>query len=162
MNVAQLFQIQHHLDKKITENHQLEEHDLIPAKILALQVELGELANETKCFKFWSVKPPSDRGTILEEYVDGIHFILSIGLDKGYQDSIELTTKEVELSQMECFARLFESISAFSQNQSIGNYQRIFQMMLDLGQVLGFSWADIEQAYLVKNEINHARQAEGY
>ena len=52
--------------------------------MLALLVEIGELANETRSFKFWSVKPASEKKIILEEFVDGIHFILSLGIECGF------------------------------------------------------------------------------
>ncbi len=72
------------------------EHDLQPKKIvkkkkmLALLVEIGELANETRCFKYWSNKPASEREVILEEYVDGLHFILSIGIDLGIDKKLPI------------------------------------------------------------------------
>lgn len=46
--------------------------------ILAAIVELGEMANEIRCFKHWSKKPSSSRSVVLEEYVDVLHFFLSI------------------------------------------------------------------------------------
>src|SRR3954454_6608730 len=84
MDFEKLFQMQKGLDNHIEEKHRLEDEDLFSRKILALFVELGELANETRCFKFWSVKPASARSVILEEFVDGIHFILSLGIECGF------------------------------------------------------------------------------
>src|SRR3954469_23285631 len=81
MQLETLFEMQAGLDRYIEENHQLENEDLFNRKVLALLVEIGELANETRCFKFWSVKPPSDKQVILEEFVDGVHFILSLGIE---------------------------------------------------------------------------------
>ena len=78
MNLQKLFQMQNTLDKRIQAEHHLEGVPLLHKKILSLQVELGELANETRCFKFWSTKKPSSNDVILEEYVDCLHFILSI------------------------------------------------------------------------------------
>src|SRR5699024_1796882 len=54
MNLSKLFSIQEQLDKRIVEEHVLQGQDLLAEKILALQVELGELANEWRWFKFWS------------------------------------------------------------------------------------------------------------
>jgi dimeric dUTPase (all-alpha-NTP-PPase superfamily) len=31
-----------------------------------------------------------------------------------------------------------------------------------LGEMLGFTWDEIEQAYFAKNKINHVRQETGY
>src|SRR5690554_6230630 len=84
MTLHKLFKMQHDLDQYILTEHGLQEEDLVDEKMLALFVEVGELANETRCFKFWSNKSASARAHILEEFVDGVHFILSIGLDLGY------------------------------------------------------------------------------
>ncbi len=76
--------MQQALDSHIEEKHQLQNEDLFTRKTLALLVEIGELANETRCFKFWSVKPASEKQVVLEEFVDGIHFILSLGIECGF------------------------------------------------------------------------------
>jgi len=84
MNVEKLYSMQYALDTHIEEKHGLKE-DLFNRKMLALLVELGELANETRCFKFWSLKAASEKAVILEEFVDGVHFILSLGLESGFR-----------------------------------------------------------------------------
>jgi dimeric dUTPase (all-alpha-NTP-PPase superfamily) len=169
MNIQALFQIQQKLDQKITETHNLQHKYLVPDKILALQVEIGELANETRCFKFWSLKDPSAREFILEEYVDSVHFILSIGLDLGFQlavASVHFGDLEQEIdqsiTQTEAFAQLFNSVSQLSIDQSEANYKAAFKHLVHLGQILGFSWSEIERSYIDKNKVNHARQEEGY
>ena len=88
MNLQKLFAMQDILDQKIRKEHGLERADLFNDKILALYVEVAELANETRCFKYWSHKPSSPREVILEEYVDGFHFLLSLGLECGFADDI--------------------------------------------------------------------------
>ena len=161
MNLQKLFQMQKTLDKRIQTEHHLEGIPLLQKKILSLQVELGELANETRCFKFWSTKKPSSKDIILEEYVDCLHFILSIGLEKNFDD-ITLIPKSTtnELSQQ--FLNLYVSISDFLICSTKDNYLNIFQTFLCLGGALGFSTEDIQNAYLYKNNINHERQDNGY
>ncbi|WP_345840755.1 dUTP diphosphatase [Bacillus sp. P14.5] len=61
MNINELFQMQKALDTYIEKEHGLEEADLFQEKTMALLVEVGELANETRCFKFWSKKPASEK-----------------------------------------------------------------------------------------------------
>src|SRR5699024_12798011 len=85
--------MQQKLDDYISKNHQLDGENLLEERFLALLVETGELANETRCFKFWSKKEASTKEVILEEYVDNIHFLLSLGLHKGYTFS-PLETKQ--------------------------------------------------------------------
>ena len=80
INLETLFQEQFKLDKTIQEKHQVTYQDTLIKRILALLVELGECLNETRSFKFWSYKKPSPNEVILEEYVDALHFYLSLGL----------------------------------------------------------------------------------
>ncbi|WP_178076329.1 dUTP diphosphatase, partial [Pseudomonas sp. 2822-15] len=44
---------------------------------------------------FWSDKGPSTDEVILEEYVDGIHFILSVGIESGFDENTVYKTSEV-------------------------------------------------------------------
>lgn len=162
MNLNKLFSMQEILDDRINKQHNLQNVSLINKKILALIVELGELANETRCFKFWSKKSPSSKEVILEEYVDCLHFILSIGLYNKYLD-IELNSLNYTDSNLtDLFLTLNLSISNFINNQSKENYVNIFNNFLFLGKLLGFTPTDIEAAYISKNEINHERQDQGY
>lgn len=161
MNLQRLFQMQKTLDNRILTEHNLEGIQLLQKKTLSLQVELGELANETRCFKFWSTKKPSSKDIILEEYVDCLHFILSIGLEKNF-DNVTLNTKYNTLDLYKQFLNLYVNISDFITSSSLDNYLAIFQNFLCLGENLGFSNEDIQNAYLHKNNINHERQDNGY
>lgn len=161
MNWDQLFEMQKQLDSYIQSNHQLGSSDLFEKKILALLVEVGELANETRCFKFWSNKAASDTSIILEEYVDGLHFILSLGLEKG------LTYNRTNLqpsgtSSTDMFNKVFEQIIAFKMDPSKEKYIKLFDYYLILGKILSFDEDSIQQAYLDKNKVNHERQNTGY
>ncbi|MDQ0338012.1 dimeric dUTPase (all-alpha-NTP-PPase superfamily) [Caldalkalibacillus uzonensis] len=162
VNLQPLFEIQKELDDKIIAKHGLFHQNLIPKKILALEVELGELANETRCFKFWSIKPPSPRDIILEEYVDALHFVLSIGLEKGFDQLVRIEKRNIAVTEVEAFHQVFDCITRFAQTEDGQAYQALFQSVIDLGQRLGFSWEEIEQAYKKKNEVNHQRQEQGY
>ncbi|HEY8891679.1 MAG TPA: dUTP diphosphatase [Clostridium sp.] len=161
MNLHKLFQMQDALDHRIQSEHQLEGVPLLNKKILALQVELGELANETRCFKFWSTKKPSANDVILEEYVDCLHFILSLGLEKSFDNiTLNIQNNNKELSQQ--FLNLYVNVADFITSSSIDTYLNIFNNFLVLGNSLGFSDEEIENAYLYKNKINHERQDNGY
>lgn len=162
MDYEYLFNKQRELDTYIEDNlESTNRDDLFRKKILALQVEIGELANETRCFKFWSKKGPSEQSVILEEYVDGLHFILSVGLDKGLTyTSSSLTNNGSD--QTDSFLELYRSIGAFYSEPVQETYVALFQSFLQLGQQLGFTEASILRAYQQKNEVNHTRQDEGY
>jgi dimeric dUTPase (all-alpha-NTP-PPase superfamily) len=163
MNVTKLFEMQKGLDQHIEEQHQLTEMDLFDRKVLALLVELGELANETRCFKFWSLKDPSASQVILEEFVDGIHFILSLGLECGYEKKFGFSTyadQESDLTNQ--FITIYKVVGEFQTSRSLEDFQALFQAYLHLAALLGFSNSDIEKAYIKKNEVNYQRQQQGY
>jgi len=161
MILDELFKLQMELDKKIVEQHSLQNRSLVSEKILALQVELGELANETRCFKYWSTKKPSEKNVILEEYVDCIHFLLSIGLEYDFTDTlVESVPTDTRLTDQ--FISIYIDLNDFIICSSKDHYSTLFEDFLSLGSSIGFSEEDIMEHYLIKNNINHERQASGY
>jgi len=156
-----LFEKQVKLDAYISNNHDLSKADLFEQKILALLVELGELANETRCFKFWSMKARNEDSVIIEEYVDNIHFLLSLGLEKNLAFK-EITYEKKIVSETAQFNQIFEYISKFREDTTNENYLNLFKAYLQLANILGFSNEAIMKAYDAKNEVNFARQDQGY
>lgn len=161
MNLHKLFTMQRALDQYIQSNKQVTE-DVFVKKGLALIVELAELANETRCFKFWSEKGPSERRVILEEYVDSIHFILSLGIEKGFQDLEEWPYKNIDGDLTELFIGTNESILLFLADPTKTHYEKVWIMYGAIAKKLGFSSEDVLQAYIEKNEMNYERQKNGY
>ncbi|MFK9091229.1 dUTP diphosphatase [Bacillus salipaludis] len=163
MQLEKLFQMQKALDTHIEEKHQLQNEDLFDRKVLALLVEIGELANETRCFKFWSVKPSSAKEVILEEFVDGVHFILSLGIECGFdQKPVVLEARDSALNATEQFLSVYEWITIFQKSRSLEDYKRIVESYFQLASLLGFKNEEIEQAYFDKNEVNYQRQQNNY
>jgi dimeric dUTPase (all-alpha-NTP-PPase superfamily) len=92
MELKNFYEMQKKLDDYIQSRKlsKPSEKELLTDTLLALQVEVSELANATRCFKHWSKKGPMDRDTILDEYADIMHFFLSVG------NQLEFTPEEVE------------------------------------------------------------------
>lgn len=177
MNLQKLFEQQKILDDRINAEHPPKEgEDRLAKKILALQVELGELANEWRGFKFWSdnqsPKPMSMvvnklQHPMLEEYVDCLHFILSIGLKLGYDNILVGNVREYETIE-EAFNDVFTQVSVvrampndYDTARNV-HYSILIDMFINLGEMLGFQWGEVVQAYMSKNEVNHQRQESGY
>lgn len=161
MDFKKLFISQKDLDTRIIEEHNLFGEVLFSQKALALQVKIGELASETRCFKYWSNKSPSQKEIIINEYVDCLHFILSIGIDKNFDD-IEPSCTKFNYNITEQFLDLFVDINDFVTCSSKDNYITLFEDFLSLGKNLGFTQEEIENAYFKKNEINLEKQNAGY
>jgi len=163
MQLDKLFNLQLGLDQHIEEKHGLVKEDLFNRKVLALVVEMAELANETRCFKFWSVKPSSEKDIILEEFVDGIHFILSLGIECGFHHGgLILADKPAQLGMTEQFLFINEKIIELQKSRNLEDYVSLFESYLQLGTLLGISSTEMEQAYFRKNEVNYQRQQNNY
>ncbi|MFB1080467.1 dUTP diphosphatase [Jeotgalibacillus sp. JSM ZJ347] len=161
MNWNELYQMQSELDLFIEKEHGLAEKDLLQDKLLALSVEAGELANETRCFKFWSLKGPSEKSVILEEYVDGIHFLLSIGLETDLRYSGHNVSK-TDASLTDLFLRFNRNISEFGHVRTKEHYDQMWHTYLSIGEKLNFTAEDTIRAYQEKNEVNVERQKNKY
>lgn len=203
MNLSKLFELQRQLDERIEREHPTKEgEDRLAKKILALQVELGELANCWRGFKYWSHdqeprtwistgicmycagtgnqnwdddtaededcdwcggEGETMKNPLLEEYVDCLRFILSIGLeleitaieiDSGYtHEDPSATFIELYGDAWELFN--FRENDKLSKFIRIGIYERMFNRFIGIGEEhLGFTWEQVEQAYMEKNRIN--------
>lgn len=164
MNITELFEMQRTLDYRIIKEHGLEGKDLLQERILALNVELAELAQETRCFKFWSKnQQPSDR--VLDELVDVLHFLLSIGIEMEREHNFASISDYMfphSKGPLKLFIRIFDKIGDFSTYKNGGNYESITAAFLGLASTLGFTWKQLTEAYMAKNTENHARQDRGY
>lgn len=181
MELTTIFEVQRKLDAKIERKHPVQPgEDRLAKRILALQVELGECANEWRGFKFWSErnKPiirasnPIEHGNpMLEEYVDCLHFVLSIGNSlKIKAEKLEQHIKSKHMSDLtdqfmwtnKKLVDLYEDNRDMNLESSEYYYLCLFNAMLGLGEMLGFTREQISDAYMSKNQINHERQANGY
>ena len=163
MNISELFEMQKKLDQTIEKEKGIKE-DATDYMITALFSEIGEALNEWRWFKIWS-NDRKPRPGLLEELVDCLHFILSIGwrcgLEKYFVIPDQLPEK-LDRSAMHYFIKLCNKLGDFYDLRTKWNYQRITEYYVMLVYALGFTWEQIEQAYMEKNRVNYERQANGY
>ncbi|MRX70864.1 hypothetical protein GJU40_01615 [Bacillus lacus] len=174
MNLKKLFETQQVLRERIAYNGP----DRFSKLVLALLVELGECANEHRSFKFWSTdqEPRTKKARqpyvdledaefynpMLEEYVDALHFVLELGIEKDYTPSTLNIWLVSEENITDSFLSVYEAVLEFELYSSPDNYDVLLFRFFELGLFLGFNWEQIEQAYYSKNQINHQRQDQGY
>ncbi|WP_318614271.1 dUTP diphosphatase [Sporosarcina sp. YIM B06819] len=161
MQLTKLFSMQRQLDSFIQNNRQ-QQTDVFQEKGLALLIELAELANETRCFKFWSTKGPSADAVILEEYVDSIHFLLSLGIEKDLHSLENWPIGEIEGELTQLFLKTTAAIHRFLEELTMDSYEQVWVYYGAIANKLGFTNEDIIQAYIAKNEENYKRQKTGY
>lgn len=163
-NVKHLFELQNELDQSIYVAHQTDEIETLKKRILAFIVEVAELANETRCFKFWSHKKPSSTDIILEEYADGLHFLISVGITLKIDTnmSFDCFSFEHDMVMVDQFLVVFDALATLAKETNEEVYCHVFTEYIRLGMLLGFDGTEIEAGYLKKNKINHERQASNY
>jgi len=74
MNLKQVYENNKKLDNIFFEKYG-DTEEIFRKNCIELLVELGEFINETKVFKYWSIKKPN-KELVLEEYADVITMIL--------------------------------------------------------------------------------------
>ncbi len=161
INLTNCLVKQAELDERIMQMHSQTRESTQRKRVLALLVEIAELANETRSFKYWSLKGASEKDVLIEEYVDSLHFLLSLSLDLGYEQLMLSVTKS-KLSVSELFLAFYKAVIELSENFNDYNLERAFERFGQVGIALGFSSRDIVDAYFFKNEKNHKRQDESY
>jgi len=197
LNLTELFETQAALDEHIMQEHpELKGQNNLDWKLLALQVELGECANEWRGFKKWS-KDQEPRITdvncikcngsgytlmdnehgreyddcdcenpLLEEYVDCLHFILSIGLELQVSfNSVYSPTPFIFGDDItKTFTHLIGDASIINSGfeEAENEFSIYVNHFMYLGKLLGFTWEQVEAAYFQKNAENHRRQECGY
>ena len=161
INLEELYKLQAGLDADIAEKHSVTYESTHSRRLLALIVELGELANETRCFKYWSNKGPSEKAIVMDEYADGLHFLLSLGIPlhaRKYKYEIKGSGEDLTLQ----FHHLYQSATRLLNDYSLEAYEDCFQKYLDLAVDLGSTSEDIIDAYKSKLKVNYHRQETNY
>jgi len=115
LSLGELYVLQNDLDKFIVDKafgeDEMDGNDkgFLNDRLLALFTEVGEFANATRCFKYWSIKPPESKERLLDEYIDIFFFWLSIG------NTMKFNVNEVEQAYLKKYK---ENIA----RQERGNY----------------------------------------
>ena len=99
---------------------------------------------------------------ILEEYVDSIHFLLSLGIEKDLNMLKEWPDPLLEEDLTTVFLKTNQSILEFLEKHSMSTYQRVCSCYGNIADILGFSYEEVLDAYVAKNQKNYDRQKDGY
>lgn len=176
MNLTKLFQMQKELDEPYSHVE-----DRLSKDILWLQTELGELANEWRGFRYR--RPESERqprtsgdligwinqhgercidvrNPLLEEYTDCLSILLSIGNDLIHRgNALEFVSafndqKDIT-GQFNLLFSIFSDLWNYGEIEE--GYGAVLFSFLKLGEMLGFTWEQIESNYIEKAKANKER-----
>jgi len=143
------------LDSEFMSKYINEDKELHKKNCLELIVELGELANESRCFKYWSVKT-ANRELVLEEYADCLLMVLYMF---NYYNIVNIYCVDNKYSDdvLNVFNDLTRMCTKFMDNNDIDEkyLMDVFNYLLHLGKLLGFTKEEIVNACynkIIKNE----------
>lgn len=160
-----MISMQADLDREIMKAHGLKGYEDISLTDLNLAIldEAGELTHELKPLWCWWKKPAKvDRDRVLEEFVDVVHFIMMRALKLEYSDSLlmgfTLAHKNPEPKTYPYAYPLLINSQLDAVRTARGDGYAIFNAV----RQLGFTWAEVYEAYKAKNAVNHERVKEGY
>ena len=122
---------------------------------LELIVEIGELANESKCFKYWTVKKP-DKELVLEEFADTLLMILYM-FNTYNVDSVSTIDVDMSLNVLVEFNILIRMCTNLMNKEDINELylKEIFTRLIHIGKLLGLNDNEIIDACykkIIKNE----------
>ena len=161
IELVDLFEAQKKLDQRIADEHHVSYQTTRDKRIMALIVEIGELANATRCFKYWSNKGSEDKSIVLDEYADGLHFFLSLGIDIQTSKNVyHLTKHQEDLTKQ--FHLVYHYIDLFYKKQDDKSFIKAFQSFFNLLPLLGYRWKELKDAYYKKLQVNYDRQNNNY
>ncbi|MGI2748403.1 dUTP diphosphatase [Bacillus cytotoxicus] len=174
-DITELIEMQKELDKRIAYTGT----DKLDMLFRALVVEISEAWNETRAFKMWSVEFGTPKQGLLEELIDGFHFLMNIVIELDrytlkrrivphfcYQHIMKNNVSNVNL----LFEWYIQDTLAAKKswcyyknlNVAMTRLSRAFGIFFRLCYLYGYKYEDIVRAYKEKNKENFVRQASGY
>ncbi len=159
MNFKKIFVMQKELDKHILESNNITE-DVYRYLLVAFRQEFAEMINEKQFFKFWKKNKGCMRSKLLEEAVDCLHFLLSIGNNMGinYFDITDFNYADL-ITNYDDVMRYATNLSYMKDEKQ---YHLLASAYFKFVKTLDITVEELEEGYYKKNKVNHERQESGY
>lgn len=161
LNIKDIYKETKHLDELFALQYDIRSQEIIKKYKLELLVEFGELANETRCFKFWSTRQTGDKEKVLEEYIDCLFMILyfcnitNVSLDEEFP-----VVEEKDI--ITTFLALYEYGSDLSKNFERETIKKLLVEILYLASLLDFTLDDLVRETKKKSLIIQERLESDY
>lgn len=131
------------LDEEFNSKYQENEPEFYEKNCIELLVEIGEFINETKCFKYWSIKSPN-KEKMLEELADCLNMIFYFyGLLN--LDITDFTNTKIEKNRLKQINHIYNLSTNLFNNLNEQDIKNIFVNLLDFAYSL-----DIQEEELLE------------
>lgn len=161
MNLQKMFQIQLDFESEITKNTTIKEdflgeENILDVMFLALNVKVGELANLTKCYKYFHAKPNIPQHKLIIRYSDVLRYLLSIGNRHQFNmiqtDDLKIQFESQNLIKL--FTDLFDNLTVLKKLirndnyvESLNEYIQVLSLFFYIGKHLGLNEKDINDYF---------------
>lgn len=145
-DVAKLYQVYINREIQVAKNEILNT-TRINQKILSFLHDLSEVALESRCYLFWEKEEPVNHQQLLENYLEGLTMLMSIGYELRI-DSIKNHTEIPENQDLySLFFKIYQSILNVQKQYSSEDYQNTIDDYFTLGFKLGINIDEIIDNY---------------
>ena len=160
MNVVKWNEIYHNnqkLDKIFYDKYQ-SDSKIYEKNVIEFLVELGEFVNETKVFKYWTIKK-ADKNKVLEEYADTITMCLTFM--REFKEELDDSYLHIEtIDILEVINYLYSRITLLMRRENV--IKDIFYNLLYLGNLFEFKEEEVLEAINNKHKIIKNRLESDY
>jgi len=145
-DVAKLYQVYINREIQVAKNEILNT-TRINQKILSFLHDLSEVALESRCYLFWEKEEPVNHQQLLENYLEGLTMLMSIGYELRI-DSIKNHTEIPENQDLySLFFKIYQSILNVQKQYSSEDYQNTIDDYFTLGFKIGLDFDTILANY---------------
>ncbi len=159
MNFNKIIEQQLLLDKAINEEFNFDSNNT-DKMLIALYTEIGEFANEVQSFKYWKKSKKINQDNLLEEYADGLHFLMSFAIKLNVNSIINPLIISSDINKQ--FLEMFKIVTKMSKKLTKSNVQKAVAIYLGLASILEISEEKINEVYTLKNKKNFERLKNNY
>lgn len=143
------------LDEEFNSKYQENEPEFYEKNCIELLVEIGEFINETKCFKYWSIKSPN-KEKMLEELADCLNMIFYFyGLLN--LDITEFTNTKIEKNRLKQINHIYNLSTNLFNNLNEQDIKNIFVNLLDFAYSLDIQEEELLEKLEEKHQIIYNR-----
>ena len=145
-DVAKLYQVYINREIQVAKNEILNT-TRINQKILSFLHDLSQVTLESRCYLFWEKEEPVNHQQLLENYLEGLTMLMSIGYELRI-DSIKNHTEIPENQDLySLFFKIYQSILNVQKQYSSEDYQNTIDDYFTLGFKLGIDIDEIIDNY---------------
>ena len=142
-NINNIYEKEKIINEKFKQKYDYSNPDIFYKQVLQLNVEISELAYETKCFKYWKNDKPSSAEIIISEYADCLMIILGL-CDSADIELIDLPeTNETDIIKV--FIKLHNLATQITIDIDKNLLLEILSNLLVLPKLLGLTDKEVEE-----------------